>query len=133
MRKIKDDIKNRRELDDYADKSLSYLLTPSQRVANDLGSNITNNHMNFEELRASNTTILSSSNITLSSFKAESRAKLAIQNLHQYNAIIGMTERMSDSLHILRHVFLQNVPENSLKDKAEEVFKKYGLTTSRKR
>ena len=122
VRKIKDDIKNRREVDDYSDKSLSYLLTPSQRVAN--------SHVSFEQLRASNTTIISSSNMTFSSFKAESRAKLAIQNLYQYNAIIGMTERMSDSLRILRHVFLQNVPENALKDKADEVFKTYGLTTS---
>ena len=130
VRKIKDNIKNRREVDDYADKSLTYLLTPIQRVANDLGSNITNDHVDFEELRASKTTIISSSNMTFSSFKAESRAKLAIQNLYQYNAIIGMTERMSDSLRILRHVFLQNVPENALKDKAEEVFKKYGLSTT---
>ena len=122
VRKIKDGIKNRREVDDYADKSLSYLLTPSQRVVN--------SHVSFEELRASKTTIISSSNMTFSSFKAESRAKLAIQNLYQYNAIIGMTERMSDSLRILRHVFLQNVPENALKDKAEEVFKKYGLSTT---
>ena len=122
VKRIKDGIKNRREVDDYSDKSLSYLLTPSQRVAN--------SRVSFEQLRASNTTIISSLNMTFSSFKAESRAKLAIQNLYQYNAIIGMTERMSDSLRILRHVFLQNVPENAVKDKAEEVFKKYGLTTS---
>ena len=127
VHKIKKKIENDRQKDKYMDKSLSYLLTPSQRVSN--------NFVKFDSLRelvsSNNATNTSIHNISLSSFKAESRAKLAIWNLYQYNAIIGMTEEMSDSLFILRHIFLQNETGfNELNDEADEVFKKFGLVDS---
>ena len=68
-------------------------------------------------------------NTTLSSLNAEARAKLAIHNLHEYNAIIGMTESMSESLDILRQVLL-NGPENELKVQAQAVFKKFASSQS---
>jgi len=42
-----------------------------------------------------------------------------------------MTEKMSDSLFILRHIFLQNeTGNNELNDEAQEVFEKFGLIDS---
>ena len=108
--KIKKLIVNARKNDQYWDKSLSYLLTPVQRVKGNKKSNST----------------LSSMAAPPSS-QAKARALLAIQNLHTYNVIIGMTERMPESLIVLRHVFMKNSPENSLKDEAAAVFKKFGL------
>ena len=108
--KIKKRIVDARKNDQYWDKSLSYLLTPVQRV---------------KGVKKSNSTL--SSMVATPSSQAKARALLAIQNLHTYNVIIGMTERMPESLIVLRHVFLKNSPENSLKDKAEAVFKKFGL------
>lgn len=60
----------------------------------------------------------------------KAKAMLAIQNLHKYNVILGMAERMPESLAILRHVFLKSGVENPLKDKAEAVFQKYGIIAS---
>ncbi|KAL3809294.1 hypothetical protein ACHAXA_009418 [Cyclostephanos tholiformis] len=110
VKKIKDRIANARRDDKYWDKSLSYLLTPAQRVAT----------------TKSNSTPSSTAGRPPSG--AEARAMLAIRNLHEYNVIVGMTERMAESLAILRHVFLSSGMEIPLKDDgAEAVFKKYGL------
>ena len=111
--KIKKRIVDARKNDQYWDKSLSYLLTPVQRVTGDKKSNNTLSSM-----------------VAPPSSQAKARALVAIQNLQTYNVIIGMTERMPESLTVLRHVFLKNSPENSLKDEAEAVFKKFGLVAA---
>jgi len=108
--KIKKRIVDARKNDQYWDKSLSYLLTPVQRVKGNKKSNSALSSM-----------------ATPPSSQAKARALLAIQNLHTYNVIIGMTERVPESLIVLRHVFMKNSPENSLKDEAAAVFKKFGL------
>jgi hypothetical protein len=108
--KIKHSIVTARKNDKYWDKSLDYLLTPVQSVK---GNNKSNSAM-------------SSIAASPSSQAWEARALQAVHNLHNYNVIIGMTERMPESLAILRHVY---APENSLNDKAEAVFERFGLVT----
>lgn len=116
--KIKNSIVNKREKDEYWNKSLSYLFTPDQRVQN--------KHFDVEELRK---TVILNPTIPSTSFAAETRSKLVIQNLYAYNAIIGLTERMAGSLNILKHVLL-NEPDEALKKKAEDVFKKFSPSES---
>lgn len=121
VNKVKSRIADERQRNQYWDKSLAYLLTPEQRVA-EYG-------FSAEQLRMLESNGSIPPNTTLSSLNAEARAKLAIHNLHEYNAIIGMTESMSESLDILRHVLL-NGPENELKENAQEVFKKFDPSSS---
>jgi hypothetical protein len=114
VQKIKVNIFNARNSDQYWNKSLSYLLTPAQRV-------------DADKLSTTKLNVTLSSTDTPPFFGAEARAMLAIRNLFEYNVIVGMTERMPESLAILRHVFLTSGIENPLKDDAEAVFRKYGL------
>ena len=114
VQKIKVRIFNARNSDQYWDKGLSYLLTPAQRVE-------------VDKLSTTKFNVTLSSTLAPLLFGAEERAMLAIRNLHEYNVIVGMTERMPESLAILRHVFLRSGIENPLKDDAEAVFRKYGL------
>ncbi|KAL3783408.1 hypothetical protein ACHAW5_008772 [Stephanodiscus triporus] len=115
VNRIKEQVANARENDRYWDKSLDYLLTPAQRESKTNGT--------------SSTTAASPS-----SSGAEARAMLAIENLHKYNVIVGMTERMPESLDILRHVFLprsEGAPEgNTRAAEADAVFEKFGITHS---
>jgi hypothetical protein len=113
VKKIKQKIANARENDNYMVTSSSYLLTPTQRVENE--------HLDVDNKLMDTV----SPNITHSSTSfaaAEARAKLIIQNMYRYNAIIGLTERMPESLNMLRHILL-NEPGEDLKDEAEKVFK----------
>ena len=134
--KIKEQIKNKRMEDKYWDKSLSYLLTPVQRVEN----NDLHLERRLRERLGDGATMMDlSNNLTGSSsasaLAAEVRCKLAIRNLYHYNAIIGMTEKMTESLHILKYAMLTNTAmkgdihtpptaKNNSKD-AEAVFDKY--------
>ena len=121
VNKVKSRIAAERREDRYWDKSLSYLLTPEQRVAE--------YHFTIEQLKMLESNGSIPPNAKLSSLNAEAKAKLAIHNLYEYNAIIGMTERMSESLDILRRVLL-NGPENPQKAKAQAVFTKFDPTSS---
>jgi hypothetical protein len=98
------------------------LLTPEQRVAD--------YYFTAEQLRLLESNGSIPPNTTLSSWNAEARAKLAIHNLYNYNAIVGMTESMSKSLDIMKHVLL-NGPTNPQKVKAQAVFTKFNPTSSR--
>ena len=118
VKKIKQKIANARENDNYMVTSSSYLLTPTQRVENE--------HLDVDKLMDT-----ASPNMTHSSTSfaaAEARAKLIIQNMYRYNAIIGSTERMPESLNMLRHILL-NEPDEDLMDEAEKVFEKFGATS----
>ena len=81
--------------------------------------------MSDDELKEliSNMTSASNSTMSLSAFRAEVTAKRIIQNLCEYNVIIGMTEDMKSSLDILRHVFLGR---NSSMARAEGIFSASG-------
>jgi len=116
VRKVKRSIAHKRKSNDYWGKNLSYLLTPAQRVQND--------KMDGKKLRKLMNATAAVSLSSNSAFLAETRSKLAIWNLHKYNAIIGFTERMEESLQILKHVFL-NGPDEESKNKAEKVFEKF--------
>ncbi|KAL7441367.1 hypothetical protein ACHAXH_006931 [Discostella pseudostelligera] len=121
INKVKSRIADERRRNQYWDKSLAYLLTPEQRVAE--------YRFSADQLRMLESNGSIPPNTTLSSLNAEARAKLAIHNLYEYNAIIGMTESMSESLDILRQVLL-NGPENELKVQAQAVFKKFASSQS---
>jgi len=120
--KIKEGVFNEREQDRYWDKSLSYLLTPLQRIKNERW-NVGEDMRNLWNTYDNTTSTIPSA----SSFAAKTRCKLAIRNLLEYNAIVGFTERMPESLRILRRVLLTD-PEEGLRDKAEAVFEKFGLS-----
>ncbi|KAL9190960.1 hypothetical protein ACHAXT_000666 [Thalassiosira profunda] len=110
---IKENVSGMRSNGGYMGKSLDYLLTPEQREETD--------QIDYAALRPL-MSAPSSSNV-----KAEVGARLAIRNLHHYNALIGFTERMPESLHILKRVFL-TAPDEALKEGAEKVFHRYGAS-----
>lgn len=123
VKKIKRHVASERDNDRYFSKSLSYLLTPVQREVND--------RIDFKQFRllVSNETLIAPDS-SMSAFKAEVRFRVAIRNLFRYNVIVGMSERMAESLSILRHVFLHQAPDSSSKKEAERVFKKFGPATT---
>ena len=86
---IKKRVTGSRAANDYWDRSLNYLLTPTQA----------------EEFESK--TVTQSHNDKL----AQARAMLAINNLVKYNVIVGMTERMYESMQILKHILLANASE----------------------
>ena len=115
----------RKQEDRYWDKSLTYLLSPRQRIANE---RLTLVHQTRLQQMSS---ISTKQHQSLNSFVGEMNARLAIANLYNYNVIVGMTERMVESMTILKHVLLttsdDNAPQDDIdvKDAAEEVFRKY--------
>lgn len=97
---------------DYWDRSLSYLLTPGQaEYFNNIKSTFTKTNTTEQLVRV--------------------KAITAINNLMNYNVIIGMTERMSESIEILKHILLTNATQ-----KDEELLNTHGtnktLNVSRK-
>mmetsp|Transcript_3200 Transcript_3200/g.6891 ORF Transcript_3200/g.6891 Transcript_3200/m.6891 type:complete len:226 (+) Transcript_3200:2-679(+) len=106
----------------YFTKSFSYLLTPSQEMESkrlDKGRLMEETMKLLPEDEAKQLQQQSSS-----AFMAETNAKMAIQNLVHYNAVIGMTERMTESMAILKHILLQNSVE-SVREAVEGVFRKF--------
>ncbi|KAL7470657.1 hypothetical protein ACHAXS_010930 [Conticribra weissflogii] len=106
----------------YFTKSFSYLLTPSQEMAS---KRLDKYRLMEETMRLlprdeTNQLELQSS----STFLAETKTKMVIRNLVHYNAIIGMTERMTESMAILKHVLMRN-PEESVREAVEGVFRKF--------
>jgi len=77
-KKIKKEVRHGRKHLAYWEKSLQYLLTPDQA-----------------KLFA---------NMNTTQFTPESKARMAIHNLVHYNVIVGMVERMPQSMTILQHV-----------------------------
>ena len=104
----------------YFTKSFSYLLSPSQEEES--------KHLNVMQLMetVAQSAAKETETMTLSqsALIAETRAKVVIRNLIKYNAIIGMTERMTESMHILKHVLLHN-PHDDIREAAEQVFRKF--------
>jgi hypothetical protein len=91
---IKKRVRGSRAAGDYWDKSLTYLLTPGQ--AEEFGSNTD------EFMKAT------SGEISQKEQFAMIKAKTAMNNMWKYNVIVGMTERMEQSMEILKYVFLKN-------------------------
>ena len=86
---IKERVLGSKEKGEYWDRSLRYLLTPRQAE-------------DFEAVKSSFLETNSTEQF------AERKAMTAVQNLMQYNVIIGMTEHMPQSMEILKHVLLPN-------------------------
>jgi hypothetical protein len=115
---IKERVLGSRDQGEYWDRSLSYLLTPGQS-------------MHFDSIK---TSFIATN--TTEQF-AEFKAKMAINNLIQYNVIMGMTERMPESMKILKHVLMTNASkeqedllDEQVTSKSLNVSKKGGVTTS---
>jgi hypothetical protein len=89
---VKERVLNSRGADEYWDRSLSYLLTPSQT----------------EDFQSIKSGFLKAN--TAEQF-VEVKAKTAINNLMKYNVIIGMTERMKESMEILKHVLMSGASQ----------------------
>ena len=89
---IKKRVRGSRAADDYWLRSLNYLLTPAQA----------------EEFESGKSKFITASETKISQNEkfAEARAMSAINNLVKYNTIVGMTERMDQSMQILKHILL---------------------------
>ena len=86
---IKERVLASRSSDEYMHNCLNYLLTPSQAEE-------------FDSLESKYM-----ENKTADQF-AEMKAMTAINNLIKYNVIMGMTERMPQSMEILKHILMEN-------------------------
>eukprot|EP00956_Cyclotella_meneghiniana_P004003 scaffold4865_cov83-Cyclotella_meneghiniana.AAC.1 len=95
---IKKRVRGSRAADDYWRKSLMYLLTPMQAEE-------------FESRKSEFIETNSSFNISAKEQFVKDEAMTAIHNLMKYNAIIGMSERMPQSLEILKHVLMTDCTE----------------------
>jgi hypothetical protein len=84
---IKERVLSGRAAGDFWDRSLAYLLTPGQAEKF--------NQAKTSFMKANRTEQLT-----------EVKAKTAIDNLFKYNAIVGMTEHMDQSMDILKYVLL---------------------------
>ena len=115
---VKERILSSRNAGEYWDRSLSYLLTPGQA----------------EHLDSIKSSFVSTN--TVEQF-AEMKAKTAIHNLANYNVIMGMTEKMDQSMEILKHVLMtksskeqQQLLDKHATSKSINVSNKGGVTTS---
>ena len=101
VRRIKKNVRGSRKKQEYWIRSLNYLLTQSQ------ASNFAT--MRKKIMDVSNIATLEESMNSM----AEIESRTAIQNLVQYNVIVGMVERMDQSMTILRHVFVSHTDDNN--------------------
>lgn len=98
---IKGRVRGSRAANDYWDKSSNYLLTPEQAEE-------------FESYQSELLEVTPTSGLTPKGQFAKTRALLAIHNLARYNAIVGMTERMDESMEMLKHVLLALASEEKI-------------------
>ena len=97
---IKKRVRERRKNNEYLGSIFNYLLTPEQAQS---------------KLRKLSTEQL-----------MEHKTQLAIKNLVHYNAIVGMTERFSESMAILQHALLPSrFSSDERKDSVGEMFMNY--------
>lgn len=112
---IKKRVRGSRKANQYWDTSLSYLLTPKQVEM-------------FGRLKSSAKKI-QTTKLTWEEHFAETKARIAIQNLIDYNPVIGMTETMKESMNILQHVFVNyqfyEDDKEELESDMKELFDKY--------
>ena len=95
VQRIKKNVRGSRKKQEYWIRSLDYLLTPSQasyfaKRRKTLMSDITNTTVLGEKVKS----------------MADIESRTAIQNLAQYNVIVGMAEQMYQSMAILRHILV---------------------------
>ncbi len=104
---IKKRVRGSRKADAYMKRSTQYLLTPIQSE-------------NIANLTARNIGRTSEEN------RAYAQAVAAIQNLVNYNVILGMAEAMDQSMTILRHALLSNrFTDDDRKEYAGDLFENY--------
>jgi hypothetical protein len=68
----------------------------------------------FESYQSELLEVTPTSGLTPKGQFAKTRALLAIHNLARYNAIVGMTERMDESMEMLKHVLLALASEEKI-------------------
>jgi len=110
IRLIKKRIRGSRKANEYWGASLSYLLTPNQA----------------EMFINMNAQYIETIHLTPEEQVAEAKARVAIQNLFHYNAIVGMAERMTQSMQILRHALVPDqITSEHREEYLEELFEEY--------
>ena len=97
---IKNKIRSSRKNGEYVSSIFKYLLTPEQR------------EMNYEQGESKEETIAH-------------KARLSIDNLVRYNAIVGMTETFPQSMKILEQVIGRSASSPMKADKVNELFSRY--------
>ncbi|KAL9183886.1 hypothetical protein ACHAXT_004742 [Thalassiosira profunda] len=98
---------------EYSSSSLKYLLTPHQaeKFAN----------MDADQIQPADSRLSPEERL------AEAKARMAIQNLVDYNAIIGMSESMDHSMRILRHVLTWEFSSDQREERVQDIFDEYIL------
>ena len=99
---IKKQIRSSRKKGDYKTSIDKYLLTPGQRK------------MKYEKGKSHEEIVAH-------------KARLAIDNLVRYNAIVGMTERFPESMQILEHAMGQSASSATKKDTVHDLFSRYSF------
>eukprot|EP00571_Detonula_confervacea_P003597 CAMPEP_0172315470 /NCGR_PEP_ID=MMETSP1058-20130122/25291_1 /TAXON_ID=83371 /ORGANISM="Detonula confervacea, Strain CCMP 353" /LENGTH=459 /DNA_ID=CAMNT_0013029551 /DNA_START=113 /DNA_END=1489 /DNA_ORIENTATION=- len=108
---IKRRIRGSRRHNDYWGKSTTYLLTPHQAE--------TFANMNVKQIHTT-------TRLTPEEHLAEAKARMAIQNLVHYNVIMGMSERMTQSMAILRHALVSDQFTSEQREEwVDELFEEY--------
>ncbi|KAL7488250.1 hypothetical protein ACHAW6_013807 [Cyclotella cf. meneghiniana] len=95
---IKKRVRGSRAADDYWDKSMTYLMTPIQSEE-------------FHKIKPDFMKAKTTTKISQRQRFAEIKARATINNLVKYNVIVGMTERMNESMDVLKHVLLAGTTE----------------------
>lgn len=105
---IKKQIRSSRKKGDYKSSIYKYLLTPGQR------------EMKHEKGKSREGIVAH-------------KAKLSIDNLVRYNAIVGMTESFPESMKMLEHAMGQSASSATTKDTVHDLFSRYssGKDTAR--
>ena len=105
---IKKHIRSSRKKGEYESSIFKYLLTPGQR------------EMKYEREKSHEEIVAH-------------KAKLSIDNLVRYNAIVGMTESYPESMQILEHAMGQSASSATKKDTVHDLFSRYssGKDTAR--
>ncbi|KAL9179733.1 hypothetical protein ACHAXT_007703 [Thalassiosira profunda] len=96
---------------EFSSSSLKYLLTPHQaeKFAN----------MDADQIQPADSRLSPQERL------AEAKARVAIQNLVDYNAIIGMSESMDHSMRILRHVLTWEFSSDQREERVQDIFDEY--------
>lgn len=121
---VKKRVNDARRHNEYLDNSIKYLLTPEQEKSFDnIKHDMVNKQLASAPSAANNK--MRSSLLYNSERLAERKARMAIDNLFNYNAIVGMTERMTQSMEMLQHVLVNRYESKARKDNAECLFERY--------
>jgi len=123
---VKKKVRNGRKSNQYQDRILKYLLTPAQvNAINKYANKI--NKSNSAVGKENNTTQQRLPNAAIKDEMemVEYKARLAIHNLFHYNAIVGMTEQMPQSMNMIRHALGDKFQDDGRRAAFDEFFEFY--------